>query len=582
MPHIVCVAQRHDNHWVLGYDRLNNPTDTVTGTIFVNFDNSQMKINYLDYDSISFDMWRNCVSMSDVNGNLIFYTNGISVLNGNHKVMAGSDDYNYHPFHDQYNESGLPTTQGSIALPAPEAENKYYLIHGKINLEINSPDIYIYITDLYYSIIDMNKENGLGELTQASIPIANDTLENFGITAVRHANGRDWWVVAVADEQVNKFYVILIDQYGPHLHHIQDLSSLSDHETGVGQVYFSNNGELYVRNIITLLNDVSYLDVFNFDRCTGMLAIKELITYSDSNRTAGLAISHNGRFAYANDGNKLYQFDLSSENIASSMNLIDEYDGFRTENNFPTTFRNAWLAPDGRIYMTCNNGMKPTHVIHHPNRQGKSCEFVQRAFNFPRANANSIPNHPNYRLGPIDGSPCDTLGIDNMPLARWRHDASYRFVEFTNLSDYEPTAWYWSFGDGQSSTDTSPYHTYLDTGWYEVCLAVSNMNGADTFCRIIHVTDSLSAIEAVDADVHFAIYPNPATDYVHIISSEHLGQVDIQIYDLKGKLVIKEKTEIMANRLSEISLGSLYPGFYILEIWKAGIRLGSEKLIVQW
>ncbi len=356
---MLCVAQRHDNHWVLGYDPLNQPDDTIAGNVFSNFQNAHINIDFPVNDTISFDMWRNCVSMSDEIGNLIFYSNGISVLNRNHEIMAGSEDYNYHPFHEQYNDSGLPTTQGSIALPAPESENKYFLIHGKVNLEINSPDIDIYITDLYYSIIDLAGNDESGELIQASIPIVNDTLENFGIAAVKHANGRDWWVIAVADENVNKYYVILIDRNGVHLHHIQDLSSMGDHETGVGQVYFSNNGELYVRNIITLLNDVSYLDILHFDRCTGTLVIKEMITYSDSNRTAGLAISHNGRFAYTNDGNNLYQFDLLANNIESSINLIDVYDGYRDDNNFPTNFRNCWLAPDGKIYMTCANGMKP-------------------------------------------------------------------------------------------------------------------------------------------------------------------------------------------------------------------------------
>ncbi len=69
MPHLVCEAQRYDNHWVLGYDSGNNPTDTVAGTVFVNFDNGQMNIEYPIHDSISFDMWRDCVSMSDEDGN---------------------------------------------------------------------------------------------------------------------------------------------------------------------------------------------------------------------------------------------------------------------------------------------------------------------------------------------------------------------------------------------------------------------------------------------------------------------------------------------------------------------------------
>ncbi|MBK7683629.1 MAG: hypothetical protein IPJ26_14690 [Bacteroidetes bacterium] len=47
---------------------------------------------------------------------------------------------------------------------------------------------------LYYSIIDLSFNGGLGKVVQKNVQLRNDTICD-GITAVRHGNGRDWWVV---------------------------------------------------------------------------------------------------------------------------------------------------------------------------------------------------------------------------------------------------------------------------------------------------------------------------------------------------------------------------------------------------
>ena len=53
---------------------------------------------------------------------------------------------------------------------------------------------------------------------------------------------------------------------------------------------------------------------------------------------------------------------------------------------------------------------------------------------------------------------------------------------FTNISGADPAAtivtWAWTFGDGDGSTDTSPSHTYLEDGSYEVTLIVTDSLGA--------------------------------------------------------------------------------------------------------
>ncbi|UUX91547.1 PKD domain-containing protein [Methanoplanus endosymbiosus] len=52
-------------------------------------------------------------------------------------------------------------------------------------------------------------------------------------------------------------------------------------------------------------------------------------------------------------------------------------------------------------------------------------------------------------------------------------------VSFTDLSSNNPDTWLWSFGDGYTSTEENPVHTYSRAGEYEVALTVENSFGSD-------------------------------------------------------------------------------------------------------
>lgn len=122
--------------------------------------------------------------------------------------------------------------------------------------------------------------------------------------------------------------------------------------------------------------------------------------------------------------------------------------------------------------------------------------------------------------GPLDGSPCDTLGLDNHPLAHFRWDfedtLSPLRVTFTDLSAYEAAQWYWDFGDGTTSADTSPVHTYASAGVYPVCLAVRNGNGADTVCYDVQVGTVQTAVPSVPSALSVSVYPNPFGHTVYL------------------------------------------------------------------
>jgi len=67
-------------------------------------------------------------------------------------------------------------------------------------------------------------------------------------------------------------------------------------------------------------------------------------------------------------------------------------------------------------------------------------------------------------------------------------------VRFTDKSLGEPTSWNWDFGDGATSTEKNPAHTYTSLGSYTVALTVSNTNGKDTTSKGGYIVTTLAPV----------------------------------------------------------------------------------------
>lgn len=67
-------------------------------------------------------------------------------------------------------------------------------------------------------------------------------------------------------------------------------------------------------------------------------------------------------------------------------------------------------------------------------------------------------------------------------------------IEFTDLSNDNPEEWLWDFGDGNSSTEQSPTHTYMANGTYTVSLTATNGNGTDTETKVNYISVALSGL----------------------------------------------------------------------------------------
>ncbi|MFQ5448637.1 MAG: hypothetical protein ACE5FF_17045, partial [Saprospiraceae bacterium] len=100
-------------------------------------------------------------SICDSTGNLLFYTNGAWIANFTHEMMENGDSLN--PGEVTWNnyQSGLKVFQSTIVLPFPNHSGMYYLLHLKLDYD----DVFVLaVNTFYYSLIDMNKNNGLGKV----------------------------------------------------------------------------------------------------------------------------------------------------------------------------------------------------------------------------------------------------------------------------------------------------------------------------------------------------------------------------------------------------------------------------------
>ena len=506
-------------------------------------------------------------SLCDSMGNLLCYTNGIYIANAEHEQMENGDGLNPGPVADGDAESGYAVVFSEFFLPAPGNPGIYYLFHLKLD---HHPVLVLARTTLYMTTIDMSQNNGLGTVIEKNVEILTDG--NFGgINAVKHANGRDWWILT-CEKSTNRYYRLLLNPEGLTVPYEQIIQPLNDNESHTGNIVFSPDGAKLVRYEVA-----NKIYVHNFDRCTGLLELVETIPMPGTTLGGGISISPNSRFLYATSTTEVYQFDLLASNIGPSKKVVAVYDGYQSP--FGSTFFLSQLGPDGRIYINCTNRENVLHVINRPNLPGDSCRFVQHGVQLPTYNAFTMPHFPNYRLGPLDGSPCDTLGLDNHPLAGWRHDTTGLTAIFTDNSFYEPTQWYWDFGDGTSSTQVNPVHVYAASGTYEVCQTVSNQYDSDTLCKQVMVIGTTPVTEAAKNN-RFKIYPNPASENA-TIEYETRGARDARLilYDVYGQH-LNSYTLPTGNNRFDFSTASFLPGIYAYKVLLDGQVAHSGKLTI--
>ncbi len=348
-------------------------------------------------------------SMSDKEGNFLFYTNNCAVFDKNYELMENGEGLNPGQIQTYWctvNPFANPNDNSVIILPMPDNEQVFQIFHWDYEaFNVGQPGGSQFgPLHLYHTVVDMSLNNGLGMIVSKNNLIIADTFSSCALQAVRHANGRDWWVLA-PEFNGNCYYKILLDPSGSQVMDKQCIGS-NWGKYGEGSAHFTNDGTRYVRC------DIEYgLNIFGFDRCTGQLSNDVHIPIGPPGAFSinCATLSPNGRFLYYHTLKKIYQYDLDAPDIDSSKTLVATYDGFVSVSQ--TDFYKSQLAPDGKIYINSFGQVYYLHVIEYPDSAGLACQVRQHAIELPNYHFAAMPNYPNYRLGVLAGSSCDTISV---------------------------------------------------------------------------------------------------------------------------------------------------------------------------
>ena len=170
----------------------------------------------------------------------------------------------------------------------------------------------------------------------------------------------------------------------------------------------------------------------------------------------------------------------------------------------------------------------------------------------------------------------DTAQVLDVPGGFFTYTQNSNIVNFTDVSSYSPTNWLWDFGDGNTSGQQNPTHTYSALGTYTVNLQVTNACGTDNYEKKVTV-NWISTPERVLAEM-VEVFPNPTSNKLNIETPEQLGACELVLADLSGKVLSVTSIQ-KSSRSAVIDMESLSEGVYILSIEKDGSALRSIRVI---
>jgi gliding motility-associated-like protein len=413
---LFCQAQQYNN-WCFGSAvqlSFNTTPNTIAPDIVTG--------NVLDSDE-------GCASISDVNGALLFYTNGKTVYNKLHKIMQNGNGLKGHK----------SAFQSSAIVPHPGNPNLYYLFTADA-FETN------FVNGYTYHVIDITKDNGNGEVI-----VKNNLLDASGterLYTIQHANGVDIWLIT-NDNYSNKFKCWLINCSGlqptPVISTVGEvLNSYPDMNSGAIKV--SPDGKTLSQTHFPasdVLNFTHFFQLFDFNNSTGTVSNPKKIIlpgrfiYSSE-------FSPNSKLLYLTDPNRrnLLQVDISLPTIASIVNSLD---------TIPCGYGLYGIqsAPNNKIF-TCRSG-RYLGVINNPNVKGLGCTYADSAMYLKGYQAQlNLPNFINNAFAdPYNNFTYTT--IDSCV-------GKVQFTAFSNLSGV--ISYEWNFGDGSTSNVQNPVHTF--------------------------------------------------------------------------------------------------------------------------
>lgn len=300
-------------------------------------------------------------SICNARGQLLFYTDGTDVYNRNHQLMPNGNNLPGKALNFTRSSS-----QAALIVPVPGDKDagtgtagKYY-VFTLTHLEGQGGDLRE-LGKLYYSIVDLSLNNGLGDVMPGHKGIVLDSFLTEHMVAVSGNDCSIWLLVVSRSNYSFKAYTINENGIGVN-------PVVSPAFRGLGDVYLG---------YINIAPDGSKLAitqgslvVYDFDMNTGVVSRPFVL---DAGPYYGVSFSpdntklYSTTYAYGGTS-QIYQFNLSGNDtdaVIASKTLLGPL----------TTDAGIKRGPDGKIYVAGSSGGNALRIIHQPDLAGQSCQY---------------------------------------------------------------------------------------------------------------------------------------------------------------------------------------------------------------
>ena len=378
-------------------------------------------------------------TMSDQSGNLLFYTNGVTVWNRNHVVMTNGNGL----LGDQ------SSTQSAVIVQKPGFNNIYYIFTSDNDV---GPD------GIRWSEVDMTQSAGLGSVTvNKNVSLYAPSCEK--LCVVRHCNNQDIWLIS-HDWNTNTFRVWSVTASGVGVIQAWSLAGVTPNgiqQSSYGQLKASPDGKKLAACYYGLSNGgLNTIQTYDFNANTGFVTGAQTISVETG--IYGCEFSPDGRILYGgcNQG-LLLQWNLCAGTLA-------QIQATRTViSNAGPFIGSLQLGPDGKIYVARNATF--LSVINNPNVAGTGCNYSDLSVSLAgRISRMGLPNFASYYS-------VQTTVINQNPLSC--NSFSFTTPNFTASCQTLNYTYSWNFGDGNVSNLQNPQHTYTNNGNYVVTLTIN-------------------------------------------------------------------------------------------------------------
>ncbi|MBX7241173.1 MAG: PKD domain-containing protein [Bacteroidia bacterium] len=169
------------------------------------------------------------------------------------------------------------------------------------------------------------------------------------------------------------------------------------------------------------------------------------------------------------------------------------------------------------------------------------------------------------------------ITVNAAPVSSFTYTGASGNYQFSSTSTGSPTSYTWNFGDGGTSTQMNPLHSYTASGGYTVTLTVTNACGTNTSSQVIEA--SVGIEDEIEGEVK--IYPNPNSGTFTLeVSNTNEDKIALSLFDIQGKQIFSESYSVMSGNLKkELNMSNLSEGAYFVRLSSGG-KSSNYKLLI--